>query len=73
MKRMNTNYEYDRIFYYVSAGCAQFFKGEQKITNLLSLDEGSITISATETALHCCLLQWRLLLLSIPYIPTRIY
>lgn len=47
-----------RTFYeYVSAGCAQFFKGEQKITSLLSLDEGSITISATETALHCCLLQ----------------
>lgn len=47
-----------RTFYeYVSAGCAQFFKGEQKITNLLSLDEGSITISATETALHCCLLE----------------
>ncbi len=47
-----------QIFYeYVSAGCAQFFKGEQKITSLLSLDEGAITISATETALHCCLLQ----------------
>lgn len=45
------------FFEYVSAGCSQFFKGEQKITNLLSLDEGSITISATETALHCCLLQ----------------
>lgn len=47
-----------QTFYeYVSAGCAQFFKGEQKITSLLSLDEGAITISATETALHCCLLQ----------------
>ncbi len=47
-----------RTFYeYASAGCAQFMKGEQKLTNLLSLDEGSITISATETALHCCLLQ----------------
>lgn len=47
-----------RTFYeYISAGCAQFFKGEQKITNLLTLDEGTITISATETALHCCLLQ----------------
>ena len=32
-------------------------KGEQTLTNLLSLEEGSITISATETALHCCLLQ----------------
>ena len=47
-----------KTFYeYVSAGCAQFFRGEQKITNLMSVDEGSITISATETALHCCLFQ----------------
>ncbi len=47
-----------KTFYeYASAGCAQFMKGEQTLTNLLSLEEGSITISATETALHCCLLQ----------------
>lgn len=47
-----------RTFYeYISAGCAQFFKGEQKLSSLLTLDEGTITISATETALHCCLLQ----------------
>ena len=54
---MELTSEGQTFFEYVSAGCAQFFKGEQKLTNLLSLDEGSITISATETALHCCLLQ----------------
>ena len=43
-----------RTFYkYISAGCAQFFKGEQNITNLLSLEDGAITITATETALLC--------------------
>ena len=52
---MELTSERKTFFEYVSAGCSQFFKGEQKITNLLSLDEGSITISATETALHCCL------------------
>ena len=54
---MELTTEGQTFYEYVSAGCAQFFKGEQKITSLLSLDEGSITISATETALHCCLLQ----------------
>ena len=33
-----------------------FSKADRKL-QASSLDEGSITISATETALHCCLLQ----------------
>ena len=41
-----------RIFYeYVAAGCAQFFKAEDNLNNLISLENGTIYISATETAL----------------------
>lgn len=47
-----------RTFYgYVAAGCAQFFKGEKDLSNLISLENGTIYISATETALHCYLFQ----------------
>lgn len=47
-----------RAFYeYVAAGCAQFFRGESDLSNLLSLENGTIYISATETALHCYLFQ----------------
>lgn len=45
-----------RIFYeYISAACAQIFKGENQLTSMVSLDNGAVCISATETALHCCL------------------
>ena len=54
---MELTSEGNTFYQYISAGCAQFFKGEQNLSNLRSLDGGSITISATETALHCCLLQ----------------
>lgn len=44
------------VFYkYVSAACAQLFKGENELSEMVSLDNGTICISATETALHCCL------------------
>ena len=47
-----------RTFYgYVAAGCAQFFKGENDLSNLISLENGTIYISATETVLHCYLFQ----------------
>lgn len=47
-----------RTFYgYVAAGCAQFFKGENDLSNLISLENGTIYISATETAIHCYLFQ----------------
>lgn len=47
-----------RTFYgYVAVGCAQFFKGENDLSNLISLENGTIYISATETALHCYLFQ----------------
>ncbi len=47
-----------RTFYgYVAAGCAQFFKGENDLSNLISLENGTIYISATETALQCYLFQ----------------
>ena len=47
-----------RTFYgYVAAGCAQFFKGENDLSNLISLENGTIYISATETALPCYLFQ----------------
>lgn len=47
-----------RTFYeYVAAGCAQFFKGENDLSNLISLENGTIYMSATETALHCYLFE----------------
>ena len=46
------------IFYeYIAAGCALFFKGENNLSNLISLENGTIYISATETALHCYLFE----------------
>ena len=46
------------VFYeYIAAGCAQFFKGENNLSNLISLENGTIYISATETALHCYLFE----------------
>ena len=45
-----------RTFYkYISAACAQIFKGENELAGMISLDNGTVCISATETALHCCL------------------
>lgn len=47
-----------KIFYeYVAAGCEQFFRGEDNLSNLISLENGTIHISATETALHCLLFE----------------
>ena len=34
-----------------------FSKGENDLSNLISLENGTIYISATETALHCYLFQ----------------
>lgn len=47
-----------RLFYgYISAACQQIFKGENELSNMISLENGAICISATETALHCCLFR----------------
>lgn len=47
-----------RLFYdYISAGCDQFAKGESELSSMVSLENGTIYISATEAALHCYLLQ----------------
>lgn len=47
-----------KLFYdYISAGCYQFFKGEDELASMVSLENGTIYISATETALHCFLLK----------------
>ena len=47
-----------RVFYeYISAACAQIFKGENELASMVGLENGTICISATETALHCCLFQ----------------
>ena len=47
-----------RTFYeYIAAACAQIFKGENELAGMISLDNGTICISATETALHCCVFQ----------------
>ena len=45
------------FYKYIAAGCAQFFKGENDLSNLISLENGTIYISATETALHCYLFE----------------
>ena len=46
------------VFYeYIAVGCSQFFKAENNLSNMLSLENGTIYISATETALHCYLFQ----------------
>lgn len=45
-----------RLLYdYVAAGCAQFFRGESELMQSVSLQEGAIYLSASETALHCYL------------------
>ena len=54
---MELTAEGQQFFEYVSAGCAQFFKGESDLKDRLSLEKGTISISATETALHCYLFQ----------------
>ena len=45
------------IYEYISAACAQIFKGENELASMVGLENGTICISATETALHCCLFQ----------------
>lgn len=45
------------LFRYISEGCAQFFKAESAMSNMLSLDKGRIYVTATETALHCFLFK----------------
>lgn len=47
-----------QIFYkHISAACAQIFKGVSELTGMSSLDNGTVCISATETALHCFLFK----------------
>lgn len=56
-KGMTLTPEGHTFYKYVAAGCAQFFKGENDLSNLISLENGTIYISATETALHCYLFE----------------
>lgn len=56
-KGMQLTPEGELFYRYVAAGCAQFFKGETDLCNTLSLENGTIYISATETALHCYLFE----------------
>ena len=47
-----------KVFYeYVAAGCEQFSKGVNELGNMISLADGTVYISATETALHGCLFE----------------
>ena len=43
------------FYEYIAAGCSQFFRGEENLSNMISLENGTIYLSATETAQHCCL------------------
>ena len=56
-KGMKLTPEGHAFYEYVAAGCSQFFRGESNLSSLLSMDNGTIYISATETALHCYLFQ----------------
>ena len=57
---MELTAEGNRFFEYVSAGCLQFFRAESHLSDLLKLENGTISISATETALHSWLLSpWK--------------
>ena len=49
-----------RTFYsYVSAGCAQFFKGENDLSNLISLENGqSISVRLRQPCTASCSGQW---------------
>lgn len=50
-------HEGELLYGYVSAGCAQFFKGESELMQSVSLSGGTIYLSASETALHCYLFE----------------
>ena len=55
---MELTAEGQQFFEYVSAGLRpRIFKGESDLKDRLSLEKGTISISATETALHCYLFQ----------------
>lgn len=54
---MELTAEGNRFFEYVSAGCLQFFRAESHLSDLLKLENGTISISATETALHSWLFE----------------
>lgn len=47
--------EGETLFRYVSEGCTLFLKGENVLSNMVSVDAGNVYISATETVLHCYL------------------
>lgn len=45
------------LYKHVSPACELLFKGEEDLNTVLGLKEGSLYIGATETALHCYLLN----------------
>lgn len=47
--------EGELLYEYVESGCAQFFKGENELMQSVGLNDGTIYLSASETALHCYL------------------
>ena len=49
--------EGERLYTYVEQGCLRFFQGEEAILGGNALEGGTVSIAATETALHCCLFQ----------------
>ncbi len=49
--------EGEQLFQYVAPACEQIFKGEENIGGTLGLQNGSVYIGVTETALHCFLLE----------------
>lgn len=45
------------LYRHVSPACELIFKGEETLGNAMSLQSGSVYIGATETAIHCFLLE----------------
>lgn len=49
--------EGELLYAHVAAACESLFKGEAALSDALSLQNGSVSIGATETAAHCLLLE----------------
>lgn len=47
--------EGETLYKYVSTGCEQIFKGEDELSGTIGLQNGTVYLGATESALHCYL------------------
>ena len=65
--------EGETLYRHVSSACELIFKGEETLGSALNLQSGSIYLGATETAIHCFLLEkLERLHLAYPHVGIRI-